>query len=185
MSNKQGFFPTRKTWFFNLETEEWIQGPLLNQPRTAAACGVMRSAYSSKAPVIVIAGGQISRENIVHTNINLDHNVSNSVEILDFSKEILVWEKGPDLPVSVHSAQVVERSDGLYLVGGMSKNSTFDTIYHLPSDLSTFSSGWELINQRLKTSRAMHKSILVPDNLVDCYSSSVRVTENLNITYDI
>lgn len=182
VSNKQGLYPTRKTWFFNLEKEEWKEGPLLKQPRTAASCGVLRNVYSSKAPIIVIAGGQISGENIVHTTINLDHNVSNSVEILDFSKEIMVWEKGPAVPVSVHSAQMVERREGVYLVGGMSKNSTFDTIYHLSNDFLKFSSDWQLINQRLKTRRAMHKSILVPDHLIHCHTSSVRVTDNFNIT---
>ena len=183
VSHQQGFFPTRKTWFFNLDTDEWKEGPLLGQPRTAGACGVMKNKQFRNQIIVLIAGGQISLDNIVHTTINLDHNVTNSVEILHFSTKDMFWEKGPDLPIAVHSAQMVERDNGVYLIGGISKNSTFDSIYYLSSSGSEMlSNEWKLLNRRLKISRAMHKSILVPDHMIECHDLNTPPMNYSNIT---
>ena len=167
VSERLGFFPTRRTWYFNSITDEWREGPSLLQPRMASACGVMSSSSSHQLK-IVVAGGQISSDNFVQQAINLDHNVTSSVEILDISKEDIIWVSGPNLPIELHSADMVQREDGVYLIGGMSKNVTFDSIYYLSNYSKKPPKEWILLNKTLKISRAMHKSILLPDDMVKC-----------------
>ena len=170
LSNSNGFFPTRKTWYFNLNSDEWIEGPLLMQARIASACGVMKTDLGSIK--VVVAGGQVSKDNVVQTEINLDHNVTNSVEILDMSSNDIHWDIGPSLPTALHSADIVERADGVYLIGGISKNMTYETIFHLSNMFQSVLMKWNVLKKRLIIGRAMHKAILVPDHLVKCRSIS-------------
>jgi N-acetylneuraminic acid mutarotase len=176
VSEKLGFFPTRQTWYFNSITDEWRQGPSLLQPRMASACGMMSPSNQLK---IVVAGGQISSDNFVRQAINLDHNVTSSVEILDISKEDIIWVSGPKLPIALHSADMVQREDGVYLIGGMSKNITFDSIYYLSNYSKKTPKQWILLNKTLKISRAMHKSILLPDDMVKCNGHMTSIIPNI------
>ena len=182
ISERLGFFPSRRTWYFNAITDEWREGPSLLQPRMASACGVMSSSSSNELK-IVVAGGQISSDNFVQQTINLDHNVTNTVEILDISKEGINWVNGPNLPISLHSADMVQREDGVYLIGGMSKNITFDSIYYLSSYSKKPPKEWIVLNKTLKIGRAMHKSFLLPEDMVKCNENLKSILPNY--THDL
>jgi hypothetical protein len=146
------------TYYFNTENEIWTEGPSFKNRRFSHSCGKIRTNNQSQEFSIIIAGGYDGAPYL------------SSVEILDSgSKE---WRKGPELPLGITDAQMVEdQNGGVVLVGGSYYyNSTtsyyLDTLYQLPHAGPT--AEWTKMKQKLKKGRSSHVAFMVPDTVAKC-----------------
>ena len=100
-----------------------------------------------------------------------DRKEMTSVEILDQGSD--VWRKGPDLPIPVFGAAMVEHpSGGVVLIGGKNAMGPKDEIYYLP--FGGKAASWELMPVKLKMPRAYHTAMLVPDKVANsCHTDIV------------
>jgi hypothetical protein len=141
------------TFYINLETEVWTEGPFLKNIRESSSCGKIRKNNSSQDLSIIVVGGW--------SNWQLA-----SVEILDQDAE--EWRNGPDLPLEMYNANMVEdQNGGVFLVGGHSNGvGPLDTLFQLPHGGED--AVWAKMEQRLKIGRYWHTAVLVHDKIVDC-----------------
>jgi hypothetical protein len=145
---------SRKTFYFTIGDESWIEGPELNYKRDYHSCGRIRSNKESREMSIITAGGQ-------------DYpNYLSSVEILHGGSN--QWQTGPELPFQIlHSEMVEDQNGGAVLIGGATSSAYLDTLYQLPH--AGQGAVWTKMGQKLKTGRSLHTAFLVPDNIADCY----------------
>jgi hypothetical protein len=143
-----------KTFYFTFGEESWTEGPELKNKRRWHSCGKIRRNKESQEMSIIVAGGYV------------DSSYLSSVEILhEGSNE---WQTGPELPLGIRSAQMVEdQNGGVVLIGGQSSSAgTLDTLYQLPH--AGQDAVWTKMEQKMKIGRKWHTAFMVPDNLVDC-----------------
>jgi hypothetical protein len=144
------------TYYLNIENEIWTPGPYLNNIRENTSCGKVRRSNNSQEFSIIVAGGW-------------DVFQQSSVEILDQGAE--EWRKGPELPMKMYEAKMVEdQKGGVILVGGYSNDiGPLETLLHLPHGGED--AQWTEMDQKLNVGRKVHVAFLVPDNsnAVDCY----------------
>jgi len=141
-----------ETYFFNAEDDIWRDGPALKTGRTGHSCGKVKKDSQSSEYVIIVAGG------------SPDISPFTSVEILeDGSSE---WIEGPELPVGLSSASMVEDSKGgVIVVGGRFEGgSKSDKLFHLAHAKAE----WVEMPQKLKVPRDYTTAFLVPDELTTC-----------------
>jgi len=132
----------------NLNDEHWTIGPSLRKARFDHSCGKIMTEDGQEA--IIVIGG---------------YDVGNSVEVLMPGDN--EWIEGPNLPISISEAQLVQDpSGGVVLIGGYSDKS-LNTLYRL----SSLKRGWELMTQKLKTARFEHTAFLIDDELTTCTKS--------------
>jgi hypothetical protein len=157
---QNGSFPSpfeiasSNTFLFNTENEIWTAGPQLKKGRAAHSCGRIRKNRQSQDFSILVVGGY-------------DGFTFSSVEILDLDAN--EWRKGPDLPIGIYFAQMVEGPNGgVVLVGGRSYSNDghLNTLYQLPHGGAD--AVWTKMKQKLKIGRERHVAFLVPDDAVDC-----------------
>ena len=141
------------TFYINLETEVWTEGPFLKNIRESSSCGKIRKNNSSQDLSIIVVGGW--------SNWQLA-----SVEILDQDAE--EWRNGPDLPLEMYNAKMVEdQNGGVFLVGGHSNGvGPLDTLFQLPHGGAD--AEWTKMQQKLKVGRSAHVAFLLPDSIVEC-----------------
>jgi hypothetical protein len=110
-----------RTFLFNSKQDHWVGGPPLNYGRRTYSCGRIKNDLDSYAFSVIVAGGY-------------NGSAMSSTEILDVGSN--QWRRGPDLPVAIFRAAVVEDSaGGVILVGGAKGNSDEDisnSLYRLP-----------------------------------------------------
>ena len=147
---------TRMTLLMNTEAQklEWIQGPKLNFGREGHSCARIRKDSSSLQFTVIVVGGWG------------DTSATKSVEIFD--EEQNEWRNGPDLPLGIYDASIVEDpAGGVVLVGGYSaERSTLDTLFRL-SDAGD-DAQWVEMPQKLKTGKNKFISFMVPDDVASC-----------------
>ena len=137
---------------FNTKTEEWSQGPSMNQKRDSHSC-----FYDDRTNSIFVVGGS----NCASTC----HNKLATTEQLNLNTN--QWISTPDLPEPLwYSAGVASKSDHFvgFVAGGNNGERT-NKIYGLTrSDLT-----WELMPQKLQTARTLHSMVNVPaDQIPGC-----------------
>ena len=148
-----GGFNSSTTFYFNTENEIWSEGPQLNNKRSSHSCGRIKKDSQSQDLSVIVAGGS-------------DGSSLSSVEILDAGSN--AWRNGPELPVGIDLAQLVEvQEGGVVLVGGSSTWDEFlDTLFQLPHGGED--AEWIEMEQKLKIGRNQHVAFLVPDSITDC-----------------
>jgi hypothetical protein len=137
----------------------WASGPSLKYARNSHSCARIRKNIKSLPEFsIIVAGG-------------VDTNLLSSVEILDDGASL--WRAGPDLPVGIRGAAMVEDPlGGVILIGGESSANKFlDSLYRLSH--AGDEAGWIRLSQKLSTGRHSHTAIMVPDSIVDCDISEI------------
>ena len=90
---------------------------------------------------------------------------TSSVEILDDGA--VAWRNGPSSPVTLSSAAMVpDDQGGVILIGGYSGGllQVLNTLFRLRHAAAQ----WELMPQRLKTTRFLPLAFLIPDNITNC-----------------
>ena len=150
--------PSLKTFYFNTENGNWIDGPNLLSNRYRHSCGKLQEESESSQYSVIVAGGYngpfFSHENQTYC--------MSSVEILDFGAS--AWRKGPSLPFGISGASMVEDLfGGVVLIGG-NNGECLDTLYQL----SHANSEWILMPQKLKVARQWATAFFVRDEITNC-----------------
>ena len=144
-------FNSSKTFFVNMDSGNWIKGPELKIGRSGHVCATIRQDGKFS---IIVAGGYN----------NMFGFYLSSVEVLD--EGATEWRKGPELPVKLYGAAIVEDvKRGLILIGGKSGEEEYlDALYQLKDTQSD----WLKLQQKLKNGRAFATAVLVPDKITNC-----------------
>jgi hypothetical protein len=145
---------SKKTYFFNHQTNSLTNGPPLLQGRYSFGCGSMKDPITGTLS-IVVAGGT--------SNVQLI-----STEILDLATG--VWKNGPNLPIPLQNPKIVPHPQvGVIILGGISWQPTGSSypksVYYLSSSTA---SAWTLLPQTMKNGRASFTAIYIPDTSVTC-----------------
>ena len=147
--------PVNSTYFYNVLTNLWSNGPALNYPRTLHACEIMNwlntTTGVSEQVVVVVGGAYLSTQ---------------SIELL-YKKDLSKWVVGPNAPAQMILPSLTSYNNALYLAGGRNDGATissYSTVYKLTSPTGV----WTKLNQTLKTSRFGQVAMLIPDNLAAC-----------------
>ena len=138
------------TYFFNSESEIWVEGPSLEIGREWHSCARIKSDKSSHLETVIVAGG------------SSNGNWLSTVEVLN--QDSRGWKHGPELPFAICCASLIEDSSGgVLLIGGY--NGTYlNTLFQLDNAKAQ----WIEISQKLKVPRSMTTAFLVPDDVTDC-----------------
>ncbi len=90
---------------------------------------------------------------------------TSSVEVLDDVTG--TWRIGPSLPITITGASMIQdNKGGVILIGGYSFQilKSLNTLYRLPHAAAQ----WELMPQRLRSTRTFLIAFLIPDNITNC-----------------
>lgn len=138
--------------FFNIDTNKLTSGPQVLTPRYYASCGRVKDPVTGIVSVIV-GGGYSGAFTILKTT-----------EILNLKTN--KWSPGPNLPVGLVTARMLEHpSGGVMIIGGMSNGEQYqNAIHHLPS----VRDNWITLKQKLKVKRNNFVAFYVPDTLTKC-----------------
>ena len=149
---QNGIYYSDRTFYFNTEDEEWVEGPRLLKGRRTMGCGKLRSDESSPQYSIVVTTG-MSESSFV-----------SSSEILDPGAN--KWRQGPEVRYAMRFASMVEESNGgVLLIGGSSYEiNLLDTLFYLPHAQAE----WIELPQKLKVPRSHAVAFLVPDEITNC-----------------
>jgi len=141
-----------KTYFFNSEDNNWRDGPALKEGRNFPSCGKLKKDSQSSEYVVIVAGGADASSSIT------------SIEVLEDGSSD--WIEGPEFPIGISGASMVEDSNGgVIVVGGMfDDNSYSNKLFHLAHAKAE----WVEMPQKLKVPRDYTTAFLVPDELTTC-----------------
>ena len=139
------------TYILNAWSQSWVDGPPLKYSRYLHSCSRIKKNINSQQEYSIVAAGGVSVA---------------SVELLDEGAS--QWRDGPELPVKIYAAQMVEDPlGGVIVIGGLSSvNSYSDKLYRLAH--AGEGAHWIEMPQKLTTGRQYHTAIMVPDNIVNC-----------------
>ena len=148
---------TEKTYLFDIDQNQWIPGPYLNQPRHFHSCGVMNwinPSTETEEKVVVVAGGQSPRK----------------VELLYLNDLQTGWVFGPSLlgDLLISGSSMIEFQNSVILIGGDNEANSEDFDGKGLYQLSSPNGEWTKMRQNLKEKRMSHVAFLIPDELVDC-----------------
>ena len=134
---------------FNTETQEWSQGPSMNQKRRYHSCFYDDQTNS----VFVVAGGS-------------DGNILASTE--QWNLDTNQWISTPDLPEPLrYSARVASKSRQFvgYVAGGETNAGNTNKVLGLRRNYLV----WEVMPQQLQTARYQHSMVNLPyDEIPGC-----------------
>ena len=88
-----------------------------------------------------------------------------SVEI--FEDGANEWRRGPDLPLNIGFASMIEdQTGGVILIGGSQSENVgmYDSIFRLAHAQAE----WEQLPQKLKLKRSKQNAFLIPEGFVNC-----------------
>jgi hypothetical protein len=109
--------PNRMSYFLNTENEEWERLIWLNTMRQNFDCARIKTNKHSLSYSTIVVGGEKS---------NGRHLAS--TEILDLNADRVRWVSGPNLPIGIKEATLVEDpTGGVILVGGHSSEGQYLT----------------------------------------------------------
>ena len=135
---------------FNTITEEWSQGPSMNQKRRYHSC-----FYDNQTNFVFVAGGE-------------DENYNRLASTEQWTLETNQWIPTPGLPEPLYgSAGVASKSSHFvgFLAGGETNVGNTNKVLGLRrNDLV-----WEVMPQQLKIARSYHSMVNVPvDQIPGC-----------------
>ena len=144
------FTPSGRTFFFNTQNENWIEGPQLKYARRMHNCAMIKTSQQNKKLSVIVVGGY-------------NYTFMSSVEILEEGSS--QWGDGPNLPLATYVGMMVaDSNNGVVQIGGVSPVGTLDKLFHL----TDANSEWIEMPQKLKQGRAYGVAILVPDDITNC-----------------
>ena len=145
---------------FNTKTEEWSEGPRMNQKRAYHSC-----FYDDQTNSIFVVGGQNSHP----------HNPNNNIIVATTEQWRLdsnQWVSTPSLPEPLNRAAGVASKSMDYIgfvVGGSSGGFTDGNITKKVLGLRRRDLEWEVMPQQLKTARIYHSIVSLPfDQIPGC-----------------
>jgi len=149
------------TFAYDNRDNTWTRGPILAEPRSGHACGLLKTEAEH---YIVVAGGSTGS------------NYAATVELLKISPDGVIateWVAGPALPQHVLFGSMVEYNGSVILIGGGGEDLTNATLpISFDGDqlfqLKSPEGPWVELGQKLKEKRSQHTSFLIPDELAKC-----------------
>jgi N-acetylneuraminic acid mutarotase len=157
LGGQTGQAALNNTYILNLESQSWVSGPTLKNKRMSHSCSKFRKNKTNPSSFsVIVVGGEGT----------YDSNFLSSVEIFDY--EANLWRDGPDLPITITRAAMIEDPlGGVILIGGRSStNSNLDSLYRLAH--AGEDAHWVKLPQTLEVGRSFLTAILVPDNIANC-----------------
>jgi hypothetical protein len=138
------------TYFYNIQDNQWTEGPTLNTARGGLSCGILnwKNPETDQFEAIAVAAG----------------GPSDTVELLFLGRGDSPWVMGPSLPYAAGLSTMIEFQNSVILVGG-GGGGDGQHLYQLSSPNGT----WVEMKQTLKEPREGHVSFLVPDEIVNCH----------------
>ncbi len=145
------FFNRLKTVFiFNSDTMQWTSGVPLQYTRYWHSCSMILKNNQTMSQTQIVVGG---------------YPPTNSVEIFD--EQTNTWQLGPQLPMEIGSAAIVNDANyGVILIGGYSNTieGPIDTLYQLQHAASQ----WVRMKITLRSSRAVAVAFYISNNITNC-----------------
>ena len=147
-------YSSSTTYYYNTIEEVWSEGPPITERRIFHMCGRIATDKDSKEYTGITVGGLGLSSGII----------LKAVEILDDG----YWRPGPDFPVEITLAALVEiPNGGILIVGGqLNGEEKYDTIFKL--DHGGKSAKWTELPQKLSKANSKLTAFLIPDNLANC-----------------
>ncbi len=141
----------QRTFILQNLNDGWVEGPVLTYSRWGPSCARIRKNKNSLEFNVIIVGG--------HNGTSMA-----STEILDEGASL--WQKGPDLPFGIHTAELIEDSLGgvIFIGGNSAKDAYLDSLFRLDNA----GAQWEELPQKLLSGRDWHTAFLIPDYLTNC-----------------
>ena len=143
--------PTKKTYFYDLQTNHWTPGPDLNTARADLACSVLKVGADT---YVIVTGGSIGTF--------WEPNPLKSTEILSMTSQ--QWISGPDLPLPLSKHSMVTVLNKVYVIGGMLDWFALSMIYELDQEMTQ----WREMKQYLSEPRFYMVALAVPDTMASC-----------------
>ncbi len=147
------------TFVFDFEESSWtLKGPSMSAKKSAMACGVLEDS-ALKTKVVVATGGVLVTEK----------GISKTTEF--WYPEKMIWEDGPDLPMTLSNAAGVNSPDeqAFFVVGGnYMQGALANTIYSL--ECSNGDCQWSLLESKLEAARRFATVMLVPAEILTCFT---------------
>ena len=148
------YYAFPETYFFNGDTEQWIEGPVMQEGRSGLGCGRIKTSQSQPYFSTIVVGGDDG------------YNYLSTVEILDDING--KWRYGPSIPVPLRYGRLVEDpAGGIILTGGeVQESPSYNSLYRLSH--AGPDATWIEMPQKLQYTRAAHVAILVPVEITNC-----------------
>ena len=141
-------------YYYNTMEEVWSEGPHLIELRMYHVCGrIAKDKDSNEFTGITVGGIEFASGRFLR-----------GVEVLDDGH----WKPGPDFPVEITCAALVEiPNGGILIIGGeLNWMERYDTIFRL--DHGGKSAQWYALQQKLSHPNSMFTAFLIPDYLANC-----------------
>ena len=140
-----------RTYFFNTQNENWIEGPQLKYARKLHTCAMIKTSQQNDKLSVIAVGG------FINTHLS-------SVEILEEGSS--QWRDGPNLPLAIAAGMMVaDSNNGVVQIGGYSPSVGYsDKLFHL----TAANAEWIEMPQKLKQGRVYGVAILVPNDITNC-----------------
>jgi len=137
---------TTQTFFYDVECDILSPGPALKVARSLSSCSIMEDTITGDKSVVISGGSNQS-------------GILVSTEILDLKTG--VWSMGPNIPLPIYAANMLEHPNGgVVLVGGYTNELYQQNIFHLPSATGA----WMTLPQVLKNRSAYSVAFLLEDD---------------------
>ncbi len=143
-----------KTWFYDVVSEVFTQGPNLKIGRQGHVCGVIADTFDSTL-MVVAAGGY-------------DIDIGDMVSAEAFTLELGVWQDLPDMPKALSHSPGISLPNGksFLVIGGESGSYLSDSLLELTCFNKTCT--WNEMDQKLDVARELSVAIVLPDNQANC-----------------
>ena len=139
-----------RTFFFNTQNENWIEGPQLKYARLTHTCAMIKTSQQNKKLSVIVVGG-------------FNDTFMSSVEILEEGSS--EWCDGPNLPLATFVGMMVaDSNNGVVQIGGATPLGLSDKLFHL----TDANAEWIEMPQKLKKGRGWGVATLVPDDITNC-----------------
>ena len=139
-----------RTYFFNTQNENWIEGPQLKYARKLHTCAMIKTSQQNEKLSVIVVGGYNST-------------IMSSVEILEEGSS--QWRDGPNLPLARYVGMMVaDSNNGVVQIGGYSNQGLLGKLLHL----TDANAQWIEMPQKLQKARGSGVATLVPDDITTC-----------------
>ena len=147
--------PSKATFFYDMTTKVWTEGPQMQISRSNLGCEVFMNKATNSKNIVLIGGYDYE----FTTNVAIS-------ELLDLNGGT-EWTFGPKMYKPLGGLASVSLGDSVIAIGGMVNNDIFaDDISELVCDENGCT--WELLEQKLEVPRAGIVAMLIPDELAEC-----------------
>ena len=153
-TNSQNSDLARKTYFLDVLTGDWTDGPDMIQARSGHGCALFEE--DGKKYVMVVGGVDVSDDEYPYLS---------STEYFDF--EDMEWKDDASLPVALADPEVVSLGNRLVVIGGH-QAPPYNALDIYEYNCNVDYCGWVTLDVKLTEQRNDLVAMPIPDELVNC-----------------